>query len=278
MSGAIWLASYPRSGNTWTRLALRSLSGGGEEVDLGDISTFGRVASRRELIDRELEVDSGLLTERETQELRPDMHAVMFGPPRPETLVKTHDAWLRTPSGRPIYAKAFTHAAIYLLRDPRDVAVSWARFNDWTLDRTIDYLADESAFLGHAVVNIGVQLRQPMGSWSSHARSWLDESDLEPLLVRYEDMVADPHAAFRAMAQRIGWDSSDEAVAGAVVATTFDRLRDKEARHGFLEKAQRTDRFFRSGKAGNWREHLSPAQAARLERDHGAVMARFGYL
>jgi aryl sulfotransferase len=277
MSGAVWLASYPRSGNTWTRLALRSLSGGGEEVELSAISSFGRVAARRELIDRELEVDSGLLTESETQELRPDMHAVLFGS-RPPTLVKTHDAWVRTPSGRPVYGRDFTHAAIYLLRDPRDVAVSWARFHDWPLDRSIAYLADESAFLGHAGTNIGVQIRQPMGSWSAHVKSWLDESDLDPLMVRYEDMVADPHDAFRRMAVRIGWDSGDAAVNGAVEATQFDRLRDKEAKHGFLEKAHRTDRFFRAGKAGNWREHLSPEQAVRIERDHEEVMARFGYL
>lgn len=278
MSTAVWLASYPRSGNTWTRLALRSLSDGGEPIELSAISTFGRVSARRELIDRELEIDSGLLTEEETQEFRPDMHAVLYGEPGPPQIVKAHDAWLRTSSGRPIFDKSVTHAAIYLLRDPRDVAVSWARFLDWDIDRSVEYLADPTAFLGHAVVNIGVQVRQPLGSWSAHVRSWLDDSDLDPLLVRYEDMVADPAEALRRMDARIRWNSSEEAITGAVAATRFDRLADKEKRHGFIEKSHRTDRFFRSGKAGSWRETLTGEQAARIERDHGEIMARFGYI
>jgi aryl sulfotransferase len=278
VTGAVWLASYPRSGNTWTRLALRSLQGGGEKIGFADIGRFGKLSTRRELIDRALEVDSGMLTEAETQELRPDMHEVLYARADPPPLVKTHDAWLTTPAGRPIFDARFTHAAIYLIRDPRDVVLSWASFIDWPVDNTITFMANPKASLGHATDQIGIQVRQTMGSWSSHALSWIDESGLAPLVIRYEDMLADPAQALARMAAHLGWTVDAAAIAGAVETTRFDRLADQETRHGFTEKGTRTDRFFRSGVAGAWRTQLSGEQAARIERDHEAVMTRFGYL
>lgn len=279
MSGAIWLASYPRSGNTWTRIALYSLHGGGGEVDFDEVSQFGRMASRRERVDRVLEVDSGLMTPAEMEELRPDANAALYAARYEPELCKVHDAWVRTPSGRPVFDAAFTHAAIYLVRDPRDVAVSWARFVNWPIEQSVDFLCSSSASLGTPPrLGVGTQLTQKLGSWSNHVRSWIDESGLNPLVMRYEDMLADPADALRRMAGHIGWDAPEEAVARAVELTRFDRLAAKEQREGFSERAPQSERFFHSGKSGTWRSVLTPEQVARLETEHAPMMARFGYL
>lgn len=279
MSGAIWLASYPRSGNTWTRIALYSLRGGGGEVDFDEVSQFGRMASRRERIDRVLEVDSGLMTPAEMEELRPDANAALYAARYEPELCKVHDAWIRTPGGRPVFDAAFTHAAIYLVRDPRDVAVSWARFVNWPIERSVDFLCSPTASLGTSPrAGIGTQLTQRLGSWSDHVRSWIDESGLDPLVMRYEDMLADSAGALRRMAAHIGWDAPDEAVARAVEMTRFEKLAAKEQREGFVERAPQSERFFHSGKSGTWRSVLSPEQVARLETEHAAMMQRFGYL
>jgi aryl sulfotransferase len=277
MSGAIWLASYPKSGNTWARFALRSLHGGGEQVGLNDIGRFAIWNVSHALMDKWLGVESNHLTAEEAEALRPDFHAAYFDLPEPRP-VKVHDAWTRTADGRPIFDAAFTHAAIYLLRDPRDVAVSWARFMGRSLDRAVAMLADPEADINPDAGRGKSQLRQRLGSWSGHIASWIDESGLDPVVIRYEDMLADPADALRRMAARIGWDASDEAVAGAVEATRFERLAGLERRHGFVERSDKAQAFFRSGKAGGWRDVLSPEQGARIERDQGEMMARFGYL
>jgi aryl sulfotransferase len=278
VTGAIWLASYPRSGNTWTRLALKSLQGGGDDFELDEVSGLGGMLTGRDLVDRTLEVDSGLLTHEEALELRPDVHAAICADADPPLLAKTHDAWIRTPSGRPLFDSAFTHDAIYIVRDPRDVAVSWARFTASSVEWSVGFLGDHEASLGQAGGPSGIQVRQPMGSWSDHVLSWIDESGFDPLVVRYEDMLADPAAELTRIARRIGWDASPEAVARAVEATRFSRLADKEKRRGFRERSPRTASFFHSGKAGTWRDALEPELAARVERDHREVMERFGYL
>lgn len=279
MSGAIWLASYPRSGNTWTRIALYSLRAGGGEVDFDEVSQFGRMASRRERVDRVLEVDSGLMTPAEMEELRPDANAALYAARYEPELCKVHDAWIRTPGGRPVFDAAFTHAAIYLVRDPRDVAVSWARFVNWPIERSVDFLCSPSASLGTSPrAGIGTQLTQKLGSWSDHVRSWIDESGLDPLVMRYEDMLADSAGALHRMAAHIGWDAPEDAVARAVEITRFDKLAAKEQREGFIERAPQSERFFHSGKSGTWRSVLTAEQVARLETEHAPMMARFGYL
>jgi hypothetical protein len=277
MSGAIWLASYPRSGNTWTRMALYALQSEGAEVDFGGMSGFTAMAAGRENIDRVLEIDSGLLTPQELVELRPDCYAVIHGGDRAPRLSKVHDAWIRTPGGRPVFDQAFTHATIYLIRDPRDVAVSWARFVNWSLDRSVAFLCARGAMLADPGT-IGLQLRQHMGSWSGHAASWIDESGLKPLVVRYEDQLADPAGSLTRMARHIGWDATAPAVARAVEMTRFEQLAAKERREGFLGGAPQTERFFHSGKSGTWRSVLTPEQVSTLESAHGPMMERFGYL
>lgn len=278
MSGAIWLASYPRSGNTWTRIALNALQNGEVGVDFKEVGRFGRMATTRERIDRSLEVDSSMLTPLELAEIRPDAHARIYAGREPPELAKVHDAWILSPSGRPVYDAAITHAAIYLIRDPRDAVVSWARFVGWELDKSIAFLCSPRATLAWSEQGINIQVPQPMGRWADHARSWIDRSGLDPLVVRYEDMLADPGTALTAMVGHIGWDVSPAAIAAVVDATQFDRLAAKEKREGFTERAPAAERFFHTGKSGTWRDVLSAEQAGLIERELGETMARFGYL
>lgn len=274
---AIWLASYPRSGNTWTRMALQLLQNDGTDLDFAGSSGFTAMAAVREDMDRALEIDTSLLTQREAEELRPESYALIYAGDKPPRLTKVHDAWIRTPRGRPVFDQAFTHAAIYLIRDPRDVAVSWARFIDWPIDHSIAFMCAHNAVLAQPGA-VGFQLPQHMGTWSDHAASWIDESGLNPLVVRYEDQLANPAETLKRMASHIGWNASEAVIARAVETTRFEELAARERREGFFGGAAQTRRFFHTGKSGSWRSVLSAAQASQLEQAHGAMMARFGYL
>ncbi|MDB5674884.1 MAG: Sulfotransferase [Sphingomonas bacterium] len=275
---AIWLASYPKSGNTWIRLALKSLLAEGSEVALDDIARFGTAVTGRRLFDDMLEVESGHLTDAEVELLRPVLHDVLFASARPEELVKVHDAWFRTAAGRPLFDAHHSRAAIYVLRDPRDVAISWARFSAQPIDWAIAFLANPIAVLAPDRRGLTGNVRQFLGAWSAHVTSWIDDSALAPLVVRYEDMHADPAATLARIAAHLDWPASGAAIGGAVAATRFDRLAEQEERHGFAEMPDSASRFFVSGRAGGWRDILSAEQAATIERDHDVVMRRFGYL
>lgn len=278
MSGAIWLSSYPRSGNTWARLALKSLSEDGAPVGINRLDDFGGVMTKRGMFDTLLDVDSADLTRDEIANLRPVVHDLFFAFHPAPRLTKVHDRWFRNPAGRPVFDAAHTSGAIYLIRDPRDVAVSWARFSATSIDVSIAYLADREARLADSRAQLYEHIPQWLGSWSEHAASWIDDSGLMPLVVRYEDMIADHHSALARMAAYLGWTVDDAAIARAAAATAFDELSEEERRHGFAELPDSAQRFFVAGRAGGWRDVLSAAQSAAIERDHAAVMRRFGYL
>ena len=275
---AIWLASYPKSGNTWLRLALKSLQEGGAAIGLNDIAHYAEMALARRLFDNVLEADSGSMTDAEIERLRPALHEAHFGTGGAPILCKVHDRWFRTADGRALFDSRHTHATIYILRDPRDVAVSWARFMDCSIDRSIRFLANQESLLRRPADRINGAINQRAGDWSGHVASWIDESGLAPLVIRYEDMHADLPAILVRVAAHLGWDAPPAAINGAVAATRFDRLAGEEARGGFREKPDSAARFFHTGRSGGWRDVLDGDQAARIVADHGAMMRRFGYL
>jgi len=91
-------------------------------------------------------------------------------------------------------------------------------------------------------------------------------------------MVADMLTILARVVAFLGWSALPEAVAAAIDATRFERLRAEEERLGFGEKPPHMERFFRRGETGSWRTVLTRGQVARIEQNHGSTMVRLGYL
>lgn len=273
-----WLASYPKSGNTWLRMALWSLGEGGVPIDLSRHHALAPMASARARFDSAMDIDSSLLTEAEGTALRPRFYAFEAASASGGLLRKVHDLWMLTPAGEPLFPPAVTKATIYVARDPRDVAVSFAHHKGQPVAEVIASMADPEAGLTVSRRRPGYQFPQRIGTWSMHVTSWLDAPAMPvPLLLRYEDISADPHAALTRAAQHLGWQADPDAIARAVAATRFDVLQAAEARTGFAEKPPTAQSFFRRGVVGGWRDTLSADEAARICDDHAAVMERLGY-
>lgn len=170
-----------------------------------------------------------------------------------------------------------TAGAIYVVRDPRDVAVSLAHHMSRDIDGAIALMADPDAMLARQKRRLSAQMPVRLLSWSAHVESWQDSPGLNLLQLRYEDMLATPDIALPAAARFAQVQTPPGSLAGALAASRFETLRAQEDTNGFRERPPGMERFFRQGRAGGWRESLSAVQAARIERDHGAVMARLGY-
>lgn len=277
MTGFHWIASYPKSGNTWLRLALRALIHPDRALDLASTSGFAPNASQRADLEEVLDLESGDLTPAEFQSLRPIAYRAMAARAVRPLYRKVHDAWTLTADGTPLSPPEVTLGSLYIVRDPRDVAVSWAHFASVGLEEAIAALCDPDAVLQARPDQPALNFPQRLLCWSGHARSWLDAPGRPCCLLRYEDMLADPAAALRRAACYAGIPQDDAHVQRAVTATRFDVLRMQEATHGFDGGQPRGVTFFRSGRAGGWREALSRRQAARIENVHHDMMARFGY-
>ena len=278
MGKIYWLASYPKSGNTWMRALLTNYLHRAEQP--ADINSLGDgpVASARQAFDNHVGIEASDLTADEIERYRPLVYEQMSEQAAGPLFLKVHDAFTYTRHGCPLISKAATAGVIYLLRNPLDVVVSFAHHSATTVERIIHRMADPDYAFVDDPQKLHNQLRQRLLTWSGHVTSWVDEPELRLLLVRYEDLQADPIAVFTGVVRFCGLDDDAARIGRAVEFSRFERMRQQEAEHGFAEKMPRATVFFRQGGSGSWREALTPELAARVIADHREVMRRFGYL
>ena len=279
----VWLASYPKSGNTWMRAIITALNTHRHFFSVNQLGSGSQPFSVRGamwaygLDPRWLSFDEidrlrSALIERTTQ--APDDWEVPGLPP--PILRKTHEVFRTASTGREPFPRAATRAAILVVRDPRDVACSYAPFFGVDLDAAVDALGREKPVGDPSPAN--GRTAQPWGTWSSHVTSWLaDDVGFPVHVVRYEDLKADAAGTLLPIVDAIGLDCTHAELQHAVEMAAFDRLKESEAQRGFRETSKSTLTFFRKGQAGGWRAELTPAQVAAIEADHADVMQTLGY-
>jgi len=278
MSRIVWLASYPKSGNTWLRVFLTNFQrDSGRPVDINALE-FGTEASDRNLLDSALGVESADMTEDEIEEQRPAASRCLAARSARTLYLKTHDAFRLTCVGEPLIPADVTRGAIYITRNPLDVAASFAHHLDKSVEETIERLARETMTLEGSGTRLVVKLRQRLLSWSTHVLSWLDQGIIPVHLMRYEDMSLRPVETFTEAVRFLGWPDDVDRVRRAVTFSSFDVSRQQEQAGGFKERIPGTASFFRMGRTGAWRETLTSQQVERVIRDHSPVMRRLGYL
>jgi len=186
---------------------------------------------------------------------------------------KTHSAFAVL-DDIPLIPPVLTEGAIYLVRDPRDVVLSYAAHSGKTVEEMIKVLNKDTSFAGN---DRGTW--HALFTWSMHVTSWLDNPTFPRHCVRYEDLLARPEEVLAGVVTHLGWDLDADRVSRTVQATSFDALRGHEEANGFRERHRNsTDLFFREGKAGGWRGRLTREEAQLIENQHGEVMGRLGYL
>jgi hypothetical protein len=278
--GIVWLASYPKSGNTWLRIFLYQLMRimGGHPREADELNKLDRSSMYEAklfgLFNRILGKPLATATREEVTNVRPLVHATIVDRIRGSvSLVKTHNL-LGDIGGVPILNFDVSVGAIYIVRDPRDVAPSLAGQMRAPIDATIKIMG-QSAF---ATGNSEEAAFETWGSWSEHVTSWTMTPSPVTLVVRYEDMIGKPTETFAAIAKHLRQQPTPEQIAEAIELSSFDKLKQQEDQYDFRERPVTADRFFESGKAGGWRDKLTDRQAQAIADAHGAVMRKFGYL
>ena len=278
MAQVIWLASYPKSGNTWTRALLAAYFGEGA-FDLNHLGADTALGGLRSLGDL-LGVDPHLFHPDELLALRPEAArrlAADVEDRETPAIHKLHSANHDATPGEPVFP-AGAGRALYVVRNPLDVAASWAPFFNVSLDRAVETMGDEDFVLNKSGPTFRTIMPEPLLSWSGHVRSWIDRPGVPVHVLRYEDLKSDTAGAFAAALSFIGVEPDPERVEASVEASRFERMQAKEAEEGFREHARMaTAPFFRKGKTGGWRTELTSAQARQIVADHREVMERLGY-
>lgn len=298
MNNVIWLASYPKSGNTWFRSFITAVLNGGE-IDINKMDTDG-IFSGKDVLESQLDLSSDDLLEHEIHQYQRiayqsmsrfhfERQSVKYSENqsnvgqgtrnrRSVLFVKVHDAYTYAPwDGLPIIPTEVSQLVIYIIRNPLDVTLSLSNHSNSDHDSTIgEFMCSPSAaFIKKN--RSAIQFRQLMGSWQMHARSWIEQSNIPVHVIRYEDMLSRPVETFTSALDRIGIDAAEDVVLKAIQATSFEKLSAQEEEKGFKEKPIPAKRFFFKGTSGRWKSELSPSQITRVCEANSKYMKRFQY-
>lgn len=273
MGAIIWLASYPKSGNTWTRAFLHNLLMNPKEP--ADINALNRFCLGEDKAQYYAQFDARPLTElsfKEVMALRPKVHRLLTESFPDSVFVKTHN-FLGEVEGIPLVTMDCTAGGVYIVRNPLDVAISYAHHFGVDIDEAIAQMANP--VMGSPTTEMVV--RQVYGSWSLNVKSWTQVPMPSLHVMRYEDMHSQPFRTFGNLARFLGLNPPRERLQKAIDNSSFKALQRQERQHGFIERSANS-RFFREGRPGQWRGVLSKEQIARIVEDHREQMERFDYV
>jgi len=273
----IWLASYPKSGNTWFRVFLTNLLK--EENQAIDINNLygGQIASSRSMFEDAVGIEASDLSFDEIDLLRPEVYNYISNQATSVLFHKIHDAFVSLSNGKQLIPESASKGAIYFIRNPLDVAVSFAHHSAISFEKTAENMADNNYSFCSKPEKLHNQLRQKLLTWSNHVKSWTEQSAFPVHIVQYEDMKTNTLETFTKAIAFCNLPIDENKIKLAIKKSDINLLQKQESELGFKEKPANMERFFRKGIIGSWKEELPQQVIEKIRNDHKEIMIKFGY-
>ncbi|MDC0057680.1 sulfotransferase domain-containing protein [Pelagibacteraceae bacterium] len=279
MKKIIWISSYPKSGNTWTRYFLSNYFFNKQKVNsdfniLNKIDKFPPYKILQELLtEQEIKESAYNISKYWSQ-----IQLKIIRQKEDFIFLKNHNA-LVSVEGRNLTEHRFSLAFIYLVRDPRDVAVSYSNFDQTlSIDKAIDRITSESLYC-HVAKKFPLDV-EILGSWKFNYYSWKHGVvEVPRIIIRYEDLINNTFETklkiIKFLSNILNFKVDVKQIKYSIEQSDFKRLRGIENNFKFHES---TNTFFNSGKIGQWKNILSSKQILKIENFCKDEMRELGYL
>ena len=286
-----WIASYPKSGNTLLRAILSSLffsKDGTFSFELIKAIQGLENKWRLNFIKKDSPKDFLLLDKNKVlskywleiqsktnMRLKEDF-----------TFLKTHHALVKY-GDYPFTIENNCRGYFYIIRDPRDVAVSWAKHSEISINKSIDFLINELSGTewNHSKESLlpkSIAPKVVLSSWEKNIISWTTNNLSCPrMIIRYEDLVYDKKNIILSIVNffnknfGIKFLDLDSKIQKILESTDFEKLKKEEEKTGFKEATNGP--FFRFGKKNQWKKILNKDQVKKIENKFCKTMLAFGY-
>tara|TARA_Y100000816_G_C26033660_1_gene541215 strand:- start:323 stop:1162 length:840 start_codon:yes stop_codon:yes gene_type:complete len=277
----IWLASYPKSGNTWVRLFLKHYFKEPEEkfkINSLSANEFKNITFPDPNLLREMGINYSKF-----EEIVMNWEVIQdfMNLNKNTNFVKTHSSMCTIGKYR-FTTKKNTKGAIYIVRDPRDVLVSNSYYFGLDYEKTFRQLSSSNVFEYQALTKSYKRFKKSlMGSWADNYNSWKNYKFSPLLIIRYEDMVLNGHDTFLKIVKFLnkidGLKIDETKLKNSLEQTQFRNLQKIEIQHGFEDKAKKGF-FFRKGIIGSWKDEVPNEIIKRIEKVFYQEMLELKYL
>ena len=274
----VWIASFPKSGNTWVRTFLCSylyMNLKNEDFDFGLLKNILKFPNEKQYEDIGVKPKN-------FEEVAKYWISVQekINSNKKINFLKTHNAFGGL-ENCPFTNKANTLGAIYLVRDPRDVLISYSRHLEKSIDETLELVLedDHKGWLNEYKKDVIGEIR---GSWAQNYNSWKNFYLTEKIIIRYEDLIKDPFNNFsniiRYLNKLFGLEINDEKIKKCIEITDFNKLKKLEMKTGFVENYSKKELFFNQGKSKQWQDILDEKTVLKLEKKFKKEMQELKYI
>ena len=271
----IFLASYPKSGNTWLRSIIGNFYNFDREFSLNDLKSIPLLSIKKHFSGFENKVYSN------NNELDFDWISqniikcqnILNNKPNHLNIFKTHSARHKNFTNETVNA-----GFIYIVRDPRDIIVSLKNFSGKEINKTIDEFLFSNSLM---ITTNGAQ--ELLSTWELNVQSWLNYNSVPRLIIKYEDLKLNPKEIilnikkFLNKIHRLNIILSDQDIDKIIENTNFNNLKKLEEKNGF-DEATIHSKFFRSGTSNQWKDVLTNTQVKLIEKNLKSLMRYFNYI
>ena len=288
-----WISSYPKSGNTLIRAILTGLFFSDDgKVSFQDMRNIALFETTRRLnfiksINKEDFYNLGDLRtlSKYWQKIQVNQELKItkgFG------FLKTHSCLVSIKNNL-FTSKDITKGYIYVIRDPRDLCISWAKHSNYSIDQSIDFLCNSLSVLKwinkskYSIMPKNIFPLQFISSWSEHVKSWTkNDIDVPKLIIKYEELITNKEMVIKKIIKFFNENfgmkisNSDTRLKNILKTTSFTYMKKLEDKNSFDESMPWSS-FFREGKKGQWKDILSKAQQSKIEESLGEYMSLLGY-
>ena len=264
MKNIVWLASYPKSGNTWIRAVLSLALF--KNSDINNLSVYSLnhyIKNNYPNDDRKLPGDVKKYWDIGQQTISENAGSN-------SVILKTHNICANI-GGVNFPNKKFTSKIVYVIRDPRDVSISYSHHFGVDLNTALDRIVLETNFTFDNKNKVG----EVISCWQNHVNSWVN-SDIPKIIIKYEDLLLNPKLVILRLFNFLKIEpiiSIDEIIS----KTSFKNLQDIEKQTGFAEKSQKASLFFRNGTKNQWTKY-NKKQFIPLINKFKKTMKYFDYI
>ena len=282
-----WLASYPKSGNTYLRALLASYfftqDGNFNFEILKNIKYFPHanlfksyninIEDENEVIKNYIQVQENINKKYKKTALFVKTHSSL------EAINNYHFTNLKNSIG-----------VIYVVRDPRNIVKSYSNHYQCSLEKSSEDMLSRINLKGMEHYDKFVnKVFTHVGSWANNYNSWKEFKKYKKyLLIKYEDLVSNPEKIFLDVLNFLSEITRSKIkidkvkLNNVIISTKFDKLKNLEEKHGFIEalkdKNGRKLTFFKYGSKNNWKETLPEEIRKKLEHSFQIELEELGYL